>query len=67
MTDKECDGGKYFPHRRSDGVSWLAFDARGIPIGYVCKKCEDAKKSKFRVEVFTDSDYYADEPIEETY
>lgn len=39
-------------------------DARGIPLGMVCSKCEEDLKAKVRPEVLTDSNYYADEPIE---
>jgi hypothetical protein len=63
----KCNGDKRFPHRKSDGVSWLAYDARGIPIGYVCNKCEEAKKSRFRTDIFTDDNYYTDEPIDYDY
>lgn len=67
MSVLQCTGAKDFPHRRSDGVSWLAYDAKGIPIGYVCNKCEEAKQSKFNPEIFTDGSYYADEPIDYDY
>lgn len=39
-------------------------DKRGISIGYVCDKCKASKRSKYRPEIFTDPNYYADEPIE---
>lgn len=42
-----------------------ANDARGIPLCRVCPKCEDEKLSRYRPEVLTNSNYYADEPIEE--
>lgn len=32
-------------------------DARGIPVGKACWKCETFVKLKFRPEIFTDSDY----------
>jgi len=39
----------------------------GICCGMVCSECEDEKKAKFRPEVFEDSDYWVDEPINEDY
>ncbi len=42
-------------------------DARGIFCTYVCEKCEDEKKSHYRQDIFTDSNYYADEQIEDDY
>jgi hypothetical protein len=40
-------------------------DARGIPLCRVCPGCEDERLSHYRPEVLTDSNYEADEPIEE--
>lgn len=45
--------------------SWWENDARGIPLARVCVDCKQDKLSKFRPEVLTDSQYEADEPIEE--
>jgi hypothetical protein len=42
-------------------------DARGIFCAYVCSKCEETVKSKYRPEIFTDSQYECDEQIEEDY
>lgn len=39
-------------------------DARGISCGYVCSECEEKIKAKYRPEIFTDSMYEANEPIE---
>jgi hypothetical protein len=44
--------------------SWWESDARGIPLARVCVECRDKKLSKYRPEVLTNSNYYADEPIE---
>ena len=44
--------------------SWWESDARGIPLARVCVECKEKKLSKFRPEVLTNSNYYADEPIE---
>jgi hypothetical protein len=40
-------------------------DARNIFCAYVCEKCEADKRAKYRPDVFTDSNYWADEPIDE--
>ena len=40
-------------------------DARGIFCGYVCNECEAGKRAEFRDDIFTDSDYWHDEPIED--
>ena len=40
-------------------------DARGIFCAFVCDACEAGAKAKFRPDIFTDFDYWADEPIEE--
>jgi len=37
-------------------------DAAGILINYVCDDCEEEVKSRYRTEVFTDPDYWSDEP-----
>lgn len=44
--------------------SWWEHDARGIPLARVCDKCRKAKLAKYRPDVLTDSNYWADEPIE---
>ena len=40
-------------------------DARGIFCTFVCDKCEKQKRAKFRPDIFTDSQYWTDEPVEE--
>lgn len=40
-------------------------DARGISCGYVCTDCEAAKRAKYRMDIFNDRNYWADEEIEE--
>jgi hypothetical protein len=45
--------------------SWWESDARGIPLARVCLKCIDKTLSKYRPEVLINSNYCADEPIEE--
>jgi hypothetical protein len=51
-------------HCGSGQSSWWESDARGIPLARVCSECRDKKLSKYRPEVLTNSNYYADEPIE---
>ena len=57
MTSKACSCGSGL--QRYDLT-----DARGIFCTYVCEKCERAKAAGYRPEIFTDSQYEADEPIE---
>lgn len=45
--------------------SWWENDARGIPLARVCTECKEKKLSVYRPEVLTNSQYEADEPIEE--
>lgn len=42
-------------------------DARGIFLCYTCEKCEAEKLSHYRPEVLTNSQYEADEQIEEDF
>lgn len=44
--------------------SYILYDARSIPCGRVCSKCEEEKKSQYRPEIFTDGDYECDEVVE---
>ena len=41
-----------------------SYDARNIFVAYVCDECHEDKLSGYRPEIFTDSRYEADEPIE---
>lgn len=43
------------------------YDARGIFLCRTCVDCHDKKMKGYRKEVLTDSNYEADEPIEEDY
>lgn len=45
--------------------SWWQNDARGIPLCRVCPDCKKDKLAKYRTDVLTDSNYWADEQIEE--
>lgn len=40
-------------------------DARGIFVAYVCGKCRARRLSRYRADIFTDPNYWHDEPIEE--
>lgn len=40
-------------------------DARDIFVAYVCDACEQRVKSRYRPEIFTDPNYWTDEPIDE--
>ena len=41
------------------------FDARGIFLTYACPDCREEKLSKYRPDVLTDPNYWADEDIDE--
>jgi len=41
------------------------YDARGIFVSYVCDDCEREVKRHYRPDIFTDPNYWTDEPIEE--
>lgn len=45
----------------------LEYDARGIPLCYVCDECRDRKLRLYRREVLDDSNYFADEQIDDDY
>ena len=57
MNTRPCLCGSGLP-------SYALTDARGIFCTYACESCEAEKKRRFRPEIFTDANYYADEPIE---
>jgi hypothetical protein len=40
------------------------YDARGIFLCYTCDKCHAAKMARYRPDVLTDSNYWADEDID---
>lgn len=48
-------------------MSWWETDARGIPLCRTCAKCHNQKMAGYRRDVLTDSDYEADEAIEDDY
>ena len=41
------------------------FDARGIYVARVCDECEPKVRKKYRTEIFTNPNYYAEEPIDD--
>ena len=41
------------------------YDARAIFVGYVCDKCESTVRGRYRPEIFTDPNYWTDEPVED--
>jgi len=49
-----------------EGGTWDEYDARGIYLTKVCDKCVETKLASFRPDVLTESNYYSDEPIEES-
>tara|TARA_X000001036_G_scaffold107424_1_gene100513 strand:+ start:18708 stop:18917 length:210 start_codon:yes stop_codon:yes gene_type:complete len=50
---------------KCDDYRYTIYDARGIPLGRVCEKCEGARKETFRPEVLSDSNYWTDEELDE--
>ena len=47
---------------RSEG--WMEYDARGIPLTFVCEKCVHDKLKRYQRDVLTDPHYEADEMID---
>lgn len=41
------------------------YDARGIYCARVCDACEAAKRAGYRPDIFTDPNYWTDEPVGE--
>lgn len=52
------------PHCQRETYAPQHLDARGIFISYACDQCWPALEKKYRPEIFTDSQYETDEPIE---
>ena len=44
--------------------AYWKYDARGIPLAKICKVCAAWKLAKYRPEVLTNSNYYADESVD---
>jgi hypothetical protein len=53
-----CPCGSGLPRRTLE-------DARGIFCSYVCSECEARVRSMYRADIFTNPNYWCDEPIEE--
>lgn len=43
---------------------WMEYDARGIPLNFVCDICVDVKLAQYRNDVLSNPQYVSDEPIE---
>lgn len=41
------------------------YDARGLFVTRVCDACKKDRLSGYRADIFTDGNYWSDEPIEE--
>ncbi len=55
--EKKCDCG-------SGLYSEWIYDARGIEVCRACIKCEKEKTKGYRQDIFTDPNYWTDEPVE---
>ena len=51
-------------YEHTGDYTWWESDARGIPLCKVCDDWRDERLEKYRPDVLTDSNYWADEPIE---
>lgn len=54
----DCGSGEY---------SEEIYDARGIYVTRVCDSCKEEKLKSYRTDIFTDSNYWADEQVEPDY
>lgn len=55
---------QYCTHEGND--TWEVHDARGIFLTHVCDRCEKTKIKAYRADVLKNSNYWTDEPIEES-
>lgn len=46
-------------------TSAAVYDARGIFACYTCPRCHARRLTEFRSDIFTDANYWTDEPVEE--
>jgi hypothetical protein len=53
-----CDCPAHLPRR-------AIRDARNIFCCFVCDGCEEERRARYRPDIFTDPNYWHDEPIEE--
>jgi hypothetical protein len=51
-------------HECKPGETWALYDARGIYCCKVCEVCEEDKRARYRADIFTDANYWADEDID---
>ena len=58
ITERPCSCG-------SGQYPTAVYDARGIFVTYACDGCYAKKTSVYRPEIFTNSNYHVDEPIDE--
>jgi len=52
----ECTCGSHLARK-------VQYDARGIFLYFYCEMCEARKRTMFRKDIFTNPNYWADEPI----
>lgn len=45
--------------------SRILYDARGIYVARVCDECEPKVRKRYRQEIFTDPNYWTEEPIDD--
>jgi len=57
-TERTCSCGSNLPRHQ-------LVDARNIFVAFVCDACEEATKAKYRPDIFTDANYWHDEPLDE--
>lgn len=58
LAIKECDCG-------SKQERYPLVDARGIFCAFVCDACINKKRSEFRADIFTNSQYLTTEPVDD--
>lgn len=49
----------------SGKLRYELYDARGIFCSFICEDCEQKCKSRFRADIFTNPNYWHDEPIDD--
>lgn len=56
MPYRQCPCGSGEPRE-------AVYDARNIFVAYVCDECRDRKLRGYRPDIFTDPNYWHDEPL----
>ncbi len=64
MSHHQAPGDPCHDHALRQEETWIEYDARGIYLGRVCKRCVKAFLATFRPEVLRDPGYEADEDID---